>query len=143
MSPNVHQDCQGRQVKPGDFLTDSFITLHVVSLYGSGQFVHADETGALVTNFCCCFTVCPPPAHQGSGDSLAAPAVAVQGVCTRQRNAHQWRSISYFLSGFHVLARKGAQRLEGTRASGEVSGREAGFQALPDGNHGDNRRSIK
>ena len=26
--------------------------------------------------------VCPPPAPQSSGDSLAAPAVAVQGVCT-------------------------------------------------------------
>ena len=42
----------------------------------------------------------------------------------------------------HAVAH-GAQRLEGTRASGEVSGREALPQAIPDGNHGDNRRSIK
>lgn len=41
------------------------------------------------------------------------------------------------------VAAIGAQRPEGTRASGEVSGREALPQAIPDGNHGDNRRSIK
>ena len=85
MSPNVHQDCKGRPVNPGDFLTDNFVTFQVVCLHGSGQFVHADETGALVTNFCCCFTVCPPPAPQSSCDSLAAPAEAVQGVVTHQR----------------------------------------------------------
>ncbi len=58
---------------------------------------------------------------------------------TSQRNAHQWREIAYFLAGFEKL---GAQRLEGTRDSGEVSGREAVFQTLPDGNHGDNTLLI-
>lgn len=68
---------------------------------------------------------------------------------TTTRNAHVWREIAYFLAGFEVMAAQrhavahGAQRLEGTRASGEVSGREALPQGIPDGNHGDNRRSIK
>lgn len=81
MPTDVHKDCLGRPVNPGDFLTDNFVTYQVVRLHGSGQFVHADETGALVTNFCCCFTVCSSPAPQSPGDSLEAPAEAVQEVC--------------------------------------------------------------
>ena len=42
---------------------------------------HADEAGALVTNFCCCFTLCTPSADQGSGDTLAVPAEAQQAEC--------------------------------------------------------------
>lgn len=88
MPTNVHKDCLGHPVNPGDFLTDNFVTFQVVRLHGSGQFVHADETGALVTNFCCCFTVCPPPARQSPGDSLEAPAAAVQGVDFSQQVCH-------------------------------------------------------
>ena len=93
MSPNVHQDCKGRPVNPGDFLTDNFVTFQVVCLHGSGQFVHADETGALVTNFCCCFTVCPSSAPQSPGASLAAPVEAVQEV-----RSYSLRKVSFLRS---------------------------------------------
>ena len=54
------------------------------------------------------------------------------------RNAHQWRAIAYFLAGVEVLANGGqAGQAQRRTAPG------AGLQALPDGNHGDNRRSIK
>ena len=93
MPTNVHKDCLGRPVNPGDFLTDNFVTFQVVCLHGSGQFVHADEAGALVTNFCCCFTVCPPPAPQSPGDSLEAPAEAVQEV-----RSYSLRKVSFLRS---------------------------------------------
>ena len=80
MTPHTHQDCLGHPVTPGDWLTDGFVTLEVTRLYGSGQFVHVGDSGELATNFCCCFTVCTPPAPQSPGDSLAAPALAGQGV---------------------------------------------------------------
>ena len=82
MSPNTHQDSQGRPVQPGDLLSDSFVTVKVVRLYGVGQFVHAGEFGELVTNFCCCFTVCTPPAQHRPSESLAAPVEAGQVVCS-------------------------------------------------------------
>jgi len=56
-----------------------------------------------------------------------------------ERNAHEWRSIAYFLAGVEVLAR-GA---EGAPLAGKEAAQRAGLQAIPDGNHGDNRRSIK
>lgn len=62
------------------------------------------------------------------------------------RNAHQWRAISYFLAGFEVMAtarvqaEKTACAAHGKRSAGAA---QAGVSALPDGNHGDNRRSIK
>ena len=106
MSPNTHQDSQGRPVQPGDLLSDSFVTVKVVRLYGVGQFVHAGEFGELVTNFCCCFTVCTPPAQHRPSESLAAPVEAGQGVCSPMpnRNAQQWMDIAYFLSGFQRIA---------------------------------------
>lgn len=58
----------------------------------------------------------------------------------QERNAHQWRSIAYFLAGVEVLARSDVAA--GKRSAADAAQR-AGLQALPDGNHGDNRRSIK
>lgn len=55
-----------------------------------------------------------------------------------ERNAPQWRSIAYFLAGIEVMARGGqAGQAQRRTAPG------ADLQAIPDGNHGDNRRSIK
>lgn len=54
------------------------------------------------------------------------------------RNAPQWRSIAYFLAGIEVLAR-GGQAGQAQRRTAL----DADLQAIPDGNHGDNRRSIK
>ena len=70
----------------------------------------------------------------------------------QSRNAHQWRAIAYFLAGFETLATlralpaaKTAAAAHGKRSAGAAAAglEAAGFQALPDGNHGDNRRSIK
>ncbi|MCD2514564.1 hypothetical protein [Comamonas endophytica] len=57
-----------------------------------------------------------------------------------ERNASQWRAISYFLAGIEVLARGDAAA--GRRSAADAAP-GAGLQALPDGNHGDNRRLIK
>lgn len=63
------------------------------------------------------------------------------------RNAHQWRAIAYFLSGFEQLS--STQPLQSVKADAAAPGKRsagaaaAGLTALPDGNHGDNRRSIK
>lgn len=85
-APKLHQDSRGAPVTPGDLLVDSLDAslspVQVVRLHGAGQFVYLSETGAELTSFCCCFTICPPPAPQSPGDSLAAPAAAGQGVCT-------------------------------------------------------------
>lgn len=91
---------------------------------------------------------CPFPAHQRPGDSLAAPAAVGQGVDTSftGRNFHQWRAISYFLGGFEVLASARAQAEKtacAAHAGFSAGAAQAGVSALPDGNHGDNRRSIK
>lgn len=63
-----------------------------------------------------------------------------------QRNAHQWRAIAYFLSGFEVLA--SARPALSVSADDRARKRSAGAVAalsrsIPDGNHGDNKRSIK
>lgn len=55
-----------------------------------------------------------------------------------QRNASQWRSIAYFLAGIEVLAH-GGQAGQAQRCTAL----DVDLQAIPDGNHGDNRRSIK
>lgn len=60
-----------------------------------------------------------------------------------QQNAVQWRSIAYFLSGFKQLPpalEKTGCAAHGKRSAGAA---QAGFSALPDGNHGDNKRLIK
>ena len=81
-----------------------------------------------------------PSVHARLGSCLAAPAEAGQRVSTPQgRNFHQWRAIAYFLAGVEVMAR-GA---EGAPLAGKEAAQRAGLQAIPDGNHGDNRRSIK
>lgn len=62
------------------------------------------------------------------------------------RNFHQWRAISYFLGGFEVMAtaRVQAEKTACAAHAGFSAGAaQAGVSALPDGNHGDNRRSIK
>lgn len=55
-----------------------------------------------------------------------------------ERNAPQWRAISYFLAGIEVLARGGQAGQAQRRTALDVD-----LQAIPDGNHGDNKRSIK
>lgn len=63
------------------------------------------------------------------------------------RNAHQWRAIAYFLSGFEQLS--STQPLQSVKADAAAHGKRsagaaaAGLTALPDGNHGDNRISHK
>lgn len=59
------------------------------------------------------------------------------------RNAHQWRAIAYFLAGFEQLSNthklqvsKPGCAAHGKRSAGAA---QAGFSAIPDGNHGDNR----
>ena len=59
------------------------------------------------------------------------------------RNAHQWRAIAYFLAGFEQIfasrilhSEKTDCAAHGKRSAGAA---QAGFSALPDGNHGDNR----
>lgn len=80
-----------------------------------------------------------PSAYARPSSRLAAPAEAGQRVDTpHARNAAQWRSIAYFLAGIEVLARGGqAGQAQRRTAPG------ADLQAIPDGNHGDNRRSLK
>ena len=63
-----------------------------------------------------------------------------------QRNAHQWRAISYFLSGFEVLASARPALADGAavRARKRSAGAVAALsRSIPDGNHGDNTRLIK
>ena len=64
-------------------------------------------------------------------------------------NASHWQAITYFLAGLRrsapaLSAKTGAdghaKRSAGTAAPGLKA---PGFQALPDGNHGDNKGSIK
>ena len=104
MTPHTHQDCLGHPVTPGDWLTDGFVTLEVTRLYGSGQFVHVGDSGELETNFCCCFTVCTPPAQQSHGESLAAPTVAGQGVSIHVAAA---RTVQWLLGELFCLAEVG------------------------------------
>lgn len=61
-----------------------------------------------------------------------------------ERNAAQWKSISYFLAGFEMLVQsEHARRAGGAPRAGGSCAQRGGLQAIPDGNHGDNRRSIK
>lgn len=91
-APKLHQDSRGAPVTPGDWLVDSLDAslppVQVVRLHGAGQFVYLSETGAELTSFCCCFTICSPPAQERLGKSLAAPAAAGQGVCTSLHQFH-------------------------------------------------------
>ena len=94
-------------------------------------------------------TLCTPPATKRPGESLAAPAAAGQGVCTFRgqsgagmvpmfigRAPHQWQHVLAFLES---LPQRDAAAT-GERSAGAAA---AGSQAIPVGNHGDNRRSIK
>lgn len=54
----------------------------------------------------------------------------------QERNRHQWIHVAAFLAGLPLPA----DAAPGKRSAGAEA---AGSQALPDGNHGDNRRSIK
>ena len=86
---------------------------------------------------------CTPPAQDCPGDSLAAPAEAGQVVCNP--------TLDNSLSGFQQLdasrtlqpsAKGCAAPAHGKRSAGAGAAQPAGvFQALPDGNHGDNRIS--
>ena len=93
--------------------------------------------------------VCTPPATKRPGESLAAPAAAGQGVCTFcgqsgagmvpmfiGRAPQQWQHVLAFLES---LPQRDAAAT-GERSAGAAA---AGSQAIPVGNHGDNRRSIK
>ena len=60
-----------------------------------------------------------------------------------RRNVRQWRAIAYFLAGFEQIfasrilhSEKTDCAAHGKRSAGAA---QAGFSALPDGNHGDNR----
>lgn len=62
----------------------------------------------------------------------------------RHSNFPQWQAVAYFLAGL----RRSAPALPRTAAAPAGTGAAAGFlasgfQALPDGNHGDNKRWIK
>lgn len=66
---------------------------------------------------------------------------------TQDRNRHEWRAIAEFLVGVEALARPieckpemAADAATGKRSAGAAA---AGFRSIPDGNHGDNRGSIK
>ena len=80
----IHADYLGRPIAAGDWVSiDEAAPVLVLDLYREGQFVYGAPDGQLVTYFCCCVKkVCPSPAHQRPGDSLAAPAEAGHGVCT-------------------------------------------------------------
>lgn len=58
-------------------------------------------------------------------------------------NAPQWQAVAYFLAGLRrtapALPRKAAAPAGTGAAIGFLA---AGFQALPDGNHGDNNSLI-
>lgn len=68
----------------------------------------------------------------------------------RHPNAPQWQAVAYFLAGL----RRCAPALAATAAAAPGHGKRSagtgaaaaflafGFQALPDGNHGDNNSSI-
>ena len=59
-------------------------------------------------------------------------------------NFAHWQAVAYFLAGLRRTAPallRTAGAAPGTGAA--VGFQAAGFQALPDGNHGDNKRSIK
>lgn len=83
-SAKIHADYLGRPIAAGDWVSiDEAAPVLVLDLYREGQFVYGAPDGQLLTYFCCCVKkVCPSPAHQRPGDSLAAPAEAGQGVCT-------------------------------------------------------------
>lgn len=94
--------------------------------------------------------VCTPPATKRPGESLAAPAAARQGACTftgqsgagmvpmfMGRAPHQWQHVLDCLQSHDLRADADAT---GKRSAGAAA---AGVQAIPVGNHGDNRRSIK
>jgi hypothetical protein len=94
--------------------------------------------------------VCTPPATKRQGESLAAPAAARQGACTFSgqsgagmipmfmgRNPHQWQHVLDCLQSLDLRADADAT---GKRSAGAAA---ADVQAIPVGNHGDNRRSIK
>lgn len=94
--------------------------------------------------------VCTPPATKRPGESLAAPAAARQGACTFSgqsgagmvpmfmgRAPHQWQHVLDCLQSLDLRPDADAT---GKRSAGAAA---AGVQAIPVGNHGDNRRSIK
>ena len=61
-------------------------------------------------------------------------------------NLGQWRAISYFLGNFELMATRRVQAGAADRAANgkrSAGAARAGVPALPDGNHGDNRRSIQ
>lgn len=53
-------------------------------------------------------------------------------------NAGQWRHIADFLSSLPSRCDQAARTAEGAPPRGEVAGRAALSQPLPDGNHGEN-----
>lgn len=54
------------------------------------------------------------------------------------RNAGQWHHIASFLSSLPSAAEQVERTAEGAPLCGEVAGRAALSQTLPDGNHGEN-----
>ncbi len=96
--------------------------------------------------------LCTPPATKRPGESLAAPAAVGQGECTKVRfrghsgagmvHMHMgripnhWHHITSFIA---ALPAQFDAAVDARSAAAAV----AVSQAIPVGNHGDNRRSIK
>ena len=85
--------------------------------------------------------LCPPPALPGVARAVAAPASPALGVCNLKGQSgagmiNSWKPIGSLLGGLPVRATESARK----RSAGATVARS---QAIPDGNHGDNKRSIK
>lgn len=59
------------------------------------------------------------------------------------RNRDQWVSVADFLTLENLRAVLKKRSAEGAPLAGKVAAQRAASQAIPDGNHGDNRSSHK